>query len=64
MAINDLFPVGDALRRAEIVPRTEPHLLEDIRGALKKELSNGMHVQINCLTDKKVSAAPDGVSVC
>lgn len=53
MAINDLFPVGDALRRAEIVPRTEPHLLEDIRGALKKELSNGMHVQINCLTDKK-----------
>uniref|UniRef100_A0A183FFF2 Ribonuclease T(2) n=1 Tax=Heligmosomoides polygyrus TaxID=6339 RepID=A0A183FFF2_HELPZ len=38
---------------AEIVPRTEPHLLEDIRGALKKELSNGMHVQINCLTDKK-----------
>ncbi|KAK6029535.1 ribonuclease, T2 family [Ostertagia ostertagi] len=53
MAIDALYSVQGALKRAEIVPRSEPYQLEDIRDALGEELSNGFHVQLHCLTDKK-----------
>uniref|UniRef100_A0A7I5ECN9 Ribonuclease T(2) n=1 Tax=Haemonchus contortus TaxID=6289 RepID=A0A7I5ECN9_HAECO len=53
MAIDTEYSVGSALERAGIIPRSEPYHLEDIRDGLMKELSHGMHVQLNCLTDKK-----------
>ncbi|VDM77849.1 unnamed protein product [Strongylus vulgaris] len=55
MDIDSQFSVGNALRKAGIVPRAEPYLLEDIQEALRSELTFGKNVQINCLTDKKVS---------
>ncbi|VDM82239.1 unnamed protein product [Strongylus vulgaris] len=53
MDIDSQFSVGNALRKAGIVPRAEPYLLEDIQEALRSELTFGKNVQINCLTDKK-----------
>ncbi|KIH55524.1 hypothetical protein ANCDUO_14318 [Ancylostoma duodenale] len=53
MEVDLQFSVGAALRRAQIVPRSDPYLLEEIQEALRNELSSGKNVQINCLTDKK-----------
>ncbi|KAL6741583.1 hypothetical protein Aduo_014821 [Ancylostoma duodenale] len=53
MEVDLQFSVGAALRRAQIVPRSEPYLLDEIQEALRNELSSGKNVQINCLTDKK-----------
>ncbi|PIO69029.1 hypothetical protein TELCIR_09169 [Teladorsagia circumcincta] len=53
MAIDAHFSVEKALKRAEIVPRNEPYRLDDIRDALGEGLSNGFHVQLHCLTDRK-----------
>ncbi|KAE9417877.1 hypothetical protein Angca_002598 [Angiostrongylus cantonensis] len=53
MGLDSRYAVETALKRAHIVPRSEPYELQEIHKALENELTNGTRVQINCLTDKK-----------
>lgn len=59
MEVDLQFSVGTALSKAQIVPRSEPYLLQDIQDALRTELSAGKNVQINCLMDKKAGFPMD-----